>query len=115
MTEQQLEQLAQAILRRMYPRALLLGEPPPGHFGYTYVSEAPWEAMILGILPPGELLQMPTDPVCRALLTGTPVYLFRQQPYRKAKTARLLQKELAAAEERLIQFGVRPLEEKTWS
>lgn len=107
-----LDQLTQAVLDRLEkdrPRALLLGKAPPEDGGYLLVRQAPYEAVVLGLLSPGELLQMPTDSVCQALLEEKPVYLWPQQPYRQAKTARLLCRELAAAEQHLKQLGVRPM------
>lgn len=97
-------------LMEQRPRALLIGVPPEIDHNYNYVKEEPYEAVILGDLPPGELLKMPTDPVCRALLSDMPVYLWSGQSYKKAKTARLLCTELAAAEKHLRQLGVKPLE-----
>lgn len=110
-----LDQLTQAVWDRLEgekPRALLLGDAPPEHGGYTLVRQPPYEAVILGILSPGELLHMPTDPVCQALLEEKPVLLWPQQPYRQAKTARLLCRELAAAEQHLKQLGVRPMKQQ---
>lgn len=103
------EQIWQRLNARR-PRALLIGAPPDIDHNYNYVKEKPYEAVILGDLPPGELLRMPTDPVCRALLSDMPVYLWSGQSYKKAKTARLLCTELAAAEKHLRQLGVKPLE-----
>lgn len=110
-----LDQLTQAVLDRLEkdrPRALLLGKAPPEDGGYLLVRQAPYEAVVLGLLSPGELLQMPTDSVCQALLEEKPVYLWPQQPYRQAKTARLLCRELAAAEQHLKQLGVRPMAQR---
>ena len=103
------EQIWQRLTERR-PRALLIGAPPEIGHNYYYVKEEPYEAVVLGDLPPGELLKMPTDPVCRALLADMPVYLWSGQSYKKAKTARLLCTELAAAEKHLRQLGVKPLE-----
>lgn len=105
-----LDELAEAILQRLAetkPRALLLGEEPKNYHNYNYVKEKPYEAVVLGLLPPGELLHMPNDAVCSALLEGKPVYLSPQKyPTGHAK---LLCRELAAAEQHLKQLGVQPL------
>lgn len=116
MNDRDLDALTEQVWRRMQTgrtRALLLGAPPEGDYPFQYVEEAPYEALVLGDLPPGELLRMPTDLVCRALLSDLPVYLWSGQSYKKAKTARLLCAELAAAEKHLRQLGVRPLEAVT--
>ncbi len=113
MTDRALEALTERVWRRLTAgrtRALLIGEPPAADHPFIYVKEAPYEALVLGDLPPGDLLRMPTDPVCRALLAGVPVYLWSGQSYKSAKTAPLLCAELLAAEKHLRRLGVRPLE-----
>lgn len=113
-----LDQLADRILERFTgreTRALLIGVEPPVSLGFTYVSVQPYDAVVLGILPPGELLHMPSDAVCCALLANIPVYLWQKQPYRHAKHGKLLCRRLLEAEERLLLLGVRPLRSnKTW-
>ena len=108
-----LDQLTETVWQRLQekPRALLLGTAPNGCDKFNYVNEEPYEAVILGILPPGELLHMPSDAVCRALLDDIPVYLSSGQLHHKAKTARALCRELHAAEQHLKQLGVRLLED----
>jgi len=112
MNKDLLEQLTEEVWQRLSvckPRALLLGETPDGLQKFNYVNKKPYDAVVIGVLPPGELLHMPSDPVCSALLEGIPVYLWQGQPYRRSKSARLLRRELAAAEKRLLQYGVLPL------
>ena len=92
------------------PRALLIGEAPPTKLPYALVQEKPYEAVILGLLRPGQLLHMPSDDVCEALLEGYPVFLWSPQPYRSAKFCRALFRELSAAEQHLKQLGVLSLE-----
>lgn len=103
-----LNELIERVLRRLEekPRALLLGAPPPADV-FDYVNSTPYEAVVLGLLPPGLLLQMPTDLVCRAILTGVPVYLWDAQPYRRSPHGKLLQRELREAQARLIRLGAR--------
>ena len=108
------EALVQAVTDRIWaawgdgrPPALLLGRAPEEDLGYRYVQEPPYEAVVLGLLPPGLLLQMPTEPVCRALLSGMPVYLWANQPYRRWPHGKLLQRELREAQARLIRLGAR--------
>lgn len=90
-------------------RALLLGEAPEDFHNYIYVNEKPYEAIILGVLPPGELLHMPNDLVCRALLEGIPVYLWHRQLHHTGTGANALRRELRASERHLTELGVRML------
>lgn len=109
-----LEKLTEAVWQRLQeekPRALLLGKAPDNLQKYIYVNQKPYEAVIIGILPPGELLQMPTDPVCTALLEGIPVYLC-SQPYSKGTTAAELRRALRDACQRLRRFGVMLMEDE---
>lgn len=106
-----LDRLTDEVLRRILecrPRALLIGRAPDGEDHWTFVEQSPYEQVVIGILPPGELLLMPSDPVCRALLDGMPVYLY-PQPYGKGGSAGVLRRELAAAQQRLLRLGVRPV------
>ena len=48
-------------------RALLLGREPPLNLGYEYVTEAPFEAVVIGSLSLSELLQFRSQPVLEAL------------------------------------------------
>lgn len=106
-----LDQLTEEVWKRLQekPRALLIGSPPNDCHNFNYVNEKPYEAVVLGVLAPGELLHMPTDAVCRALLEGMPVYLSTEQLHHKAKTARQLCRELYAAEQHLKLLGVQIL------
>lgn len=109
-----LEQLTDAVLQRLQqgkPRALLIGKLQEIDHNYNYVNEKPYEAVVLGTLTPGQLLQMPTDAVCCALLEGVPVYLSSRQMWHGSKRAKALCRELAAAEQRLFRLGVIPLEQ----
>ncbi len=106
-----LEELTQAVMERMdqkKPRAFLIGEKPDYH-NYIYVNEKPYEEVVLGVLSPGELLHMPNDVVCNALLEGIPVWLWPHQRHHGNSRARLLCRELSAAEQHLKQLGVRVL------
>ena len=63
--------LTEAVWQRLEgqkPRALLIGAPPENYHNYFYVNQEPFEAIVLGILPPGKLLYMPDEIVCKALL-----------------------------------------------
>ena len=107
-----LDQLTEAVwekLNQHKPRALLLGELPCNLQKYNYVNEKPYEAVVIGKLSPAQLLSMPSDPVCMALLEGIPVYL-SLQGWERGKTATTLRRELCAAEQKLRRMGALPLE-----
>jgi len=110
--EQLLERLTEEVYRRLQNRRLkvkLIGQAPPVHLDMEFVLKGQYDILLLGILSPGELLSMPNDPVCCALLDGLPVYLWKEQPYQLAKHAGALRRELAAIQDRLIRLGVRPI------
>lgn len=112
MTEAVLEQLTQRLWARLSEtcsRALLLGTAPNGLQKFIYVNAKPYDAIVIGALSPAALLRMPSEPVCDALLTGMPVYFWRDQPYKHAGGPALLRADLAAAEQRLLDYGVIPL------
>lgn len=107
-----LDQLTEAVWQKLNdrkPRALLIGEPPCDLQKYNYVNEKPYEAVVIGRLTPAQLLTMPTDPVCMALLEELPVYLCAQG-WEKGRNAPVLRRELWAAEQRLRRLGTVPLE-----
>ena len=109
--EVKLERLTLEVLNRLrmgHRSALLVGRLPTENVPFRYVSEAPYDVVVIGELKPSELLSMPTEEVCQALLTGMPVYLGKQSYY-KGRNGILLRKELLEAEQRLLRFGVRPL------
>jgi len=108
-----LDQITDAVLEKLSqqkPRALLIGNAPDNYHNYNYVNQKPYDAIVLGILQPGELLRMPCNEVCCALLEERPVYYYPVQPWKKAGTARALCRELTCAEQRLYHLGVLPLE-----
>ena len=72
-----LEQLTDAILEKLgekQPRALLIGTKPEVDYNYNYVNEKPYDSIVIGNISAGELLRMPSDCVCDALLEEVPVY-----------------------------------------
>ena len=54
-------------------KALLIGNQPP--LGYEYVTEAPYDAVVIGSLTLGQLLRFREDRVLDALAQGLPVVL----------------------------------------
>lgn len=110
------EDVVQEVLRRVQaagkPAALLLGAAPKEETGYRYVTQMPYEAVILGSLDARELLQFPDDRSLQALLEGKAVYLYEGgESWRQyEKTApRELYAALLQARRRLLRLGVRPL------
>ena len=113
MDEAFLNRVADAVCRRLeHPpaRALCIGEPPE-NAPFLPVTEAPWDMVVICRLSPAELLAMPTDPVCRAILSGTPVYLMEDGLEHRSippGPGRLLRAELTSRERRLRELGVQP-------
>ncbi len=109
MTEEELVEVLWQRVQSQLPPALLIGTAPDSLQKYNYVNERPYEAVVIGELSPSELLQMPTEPVCQALLEGMPVYLWRKQPFLRAKKGILLKRHLQAQMDRLLLLGISPL------
>lgn len=55
-------------------RALLIGSQPP--LPFDYVAEKPYEAVVIGSLTLGQLLQFRHEAVLEALADGKSVYLY---------------------------------------
>ena len=77
------EALIQAVTHRVLeglnaqlPPALLVGGEPQESLGYRYVTEKPYEAVVIGSLTPGQLLAFRDEPALAALAEGIPVYLY---------------------------------------
>ena len=84
-------------------RALLLGSPPP--WEWIYVTEPPYDAVVIGSLTMGQLLHFSQEAVLSALAEGMPVYLYRPGlppcPHNPALAA-----SLQEAQRRLRDWGV---------
>ena len=112
MNDTLIEQVAAEVLRRqaqMQRTALLIGKKPPQALGWQYVLSGDAEAVMIGSLSAGELLQFPDERCADALLAGKPVYLWEAGlEYRRfARTAnRAFWGKLLAAERQLKQLGV---------
>lgn len=112
MNEALLRRVEDEVLRRLdaAPAALLIGNPPGDLMGYRLTEVSPYEAVLIGSLGPGELLNFSDSRVLNALLEGKPVFLWEPGlRYRAhASTAnRVLWAKLQAAERTLRQLGVR--------
>lgn len=86
-------------------RALLLGREPPLNLGYEYVTEPPFDAVIIGSLSLSELLQFRSQPVLEALAQGKAVYLYTPG-LPEAPKNRALSGSLTAAQRELKNWGV---------
>lgn len=57
-------------------KALLIGKEPGYPLGYTYVKEAPYEAVVIGSLSLSQLLHFSEEAALTALAEGMPVVLY---------------------------------------
>lgn len=86
-------------------RALLMGKEPGSAFGYDYVNQEPYEAVVIGSLTLSQLLRFREEPVLQALAEGKPVYLYTPGLPESPKN-RSLAASLAAAQRELRNWGV---------
>ena len=85
-------------------KALLIGKEPPRDLGYTYVSQPPYDGVVIGSLTLFEALHFPFDPALEALAEELPVILYT--PGLPVCRNRALSAELASASRRLKNWGV---------
>jgi len=85
--------------------ALLIGREPAAELGYQYVSDGPFDAVVIGSLTLGQLLHFSEEPVLIALAEGKPVYLFIPG-LPEAPKNRALSGSLTAAQRELKNWGV---------
>ena len=86
-------------------RALLSGREPGLELGYQYVTEPPYEAVMIGSLRLSELLRFREERVLAALAEGKPVYLYTPG-LPEAPKNRALAGSLTAAQRELKNWGV---------
>jgi len=86
-------------------RALLIGKEPGMELGYSYVAEAPYEAVVIGSLTLAQLLRCRGEAVLTALAEGKPVYLYTPG-LPEAPKNRALAGSLTAAQRELKNWGV---------
>ena len=84
-------------------KALLIGNQPP--LGYEYVTEAPYDAVVIGSLTLGQLLRFREDRVLDALAQGLPVVLYAPGLPVSPKN-RALSAAIASAKRELKNWGV---------
>ena len=86
-------------------RALLIGKEPAGELGYSYVAEAPYEAVVIGSLTLGQALRCQDERVLAALAEGKSVVLYTPG-LPEAPKNRALSASLASARRELKNWGV---------
>ena len=85
-------------------KALLIGREPGVDLGLEYVREGPHEAVVIGSLELGQLLQFRQEQVLTALAQGKTVYLYT--PGLPQVKNRSLAGSLASAQRELKNWGV---------
>ena len=85
-------------------KALLIGKEPWAQLGYEYVTEEPYDTVVIGSLTIGQLLRFREERVLQALAEGKPVYLYT--PGLPAVKNRTLAGSLTAAQRELKNWGV---------
>lgn len=86
-------------------RALLIGREPGAELGYQYVTEPPYDAVVIGSLRLSELLRFREERVLEALAEGKAVYLYTPG-LPEAPRNRALSGSLTAAQRELKNWGV---------
>lgn len=86
-------------------RALLVGKEPMAQLGYQYVTEEPYDAVVIGSLSLSQLLRFQEERVLQALAEGKPVYLYTPG-LPEAPKNRALSGSLTAAQRELKNWGV---------
>lgn len=86
-------------------RALLIGNPPPVELGFAYVTEGDYDAVVIGSLTLGQLLQFREERVLAALAEGKQVLLYTPGLPQAGKN-RALAGSLTGAQRELKNWGV---------
>ena len=86
-------------------RALLIGREPGLELGYEYVTQSPYDVVVIGSLTLSELLHFQEERVLSALAEGKSVYLYTPGLPESPKN-RALAGSLTAARRELKNWGV---------
>lgn len=86
-------------------RALLIGREPGAELGFRYVTEPPYEAVVIGSLTIAQLLHFREERVLDALAQGMQVLLYTPG-LPEAPRNRSLAGSLASAQRELKNWGV---------
>ena len=85
--------------------ALLIGKEPENLTGYTYVTQPPYDCVVIGSLTAGQLLCFAQEQALSALAAGVPVILYTPG-LPKATANRALGAAFASAQRQLKNWGV---------
>ena len=85
--------------------ALLIGKEPAFSLGYTYVTDPPYDAVVIGSLTLSQQLHFSLEPVLEALAQGKPVLLYTPG-LAAAPANRALSAALASRRRELKSWGV---------
>lgn len=86
-------------------RTLLIGREPSAELGCHYVTDPPFDAVMIGSLTLSQLLQFREEAALSALAEGKPVYLYTPGLPESPKN-RALSGSLTAAQRELKNWGV---------
>jgi hypothetical protein len=86
-------------------RALLIGKEPAGLPEWEYVTQMPYDAVVMGSLRLSQLVRFREEAVLEALAQGKPVYLYTPG-LPEAPGNRALAATLAASQRELKNWGV---------
>ena len=86
-------------------KAYLIGQEPTAALGCQYVSQEPYDAVVIGSLTLSQLLRFRDAAVLEALALGKPVYLYTPGLPAVPKN-RALAASLAASQRELKNWGV---------
>jgi len=86
-------------------RASLIGQIPELPLGCSYVSEGPYDTVVIGSLTLGQLLHFSCEPALSALAEGKPVLLYTPGLPEVPKN-RALAANLAARKRELQSWGI---------
>ena len=86
-------------------KALLIGNEPPVSLGVSFVSQPPYDAVVIGSLRLSELLRFREERVLSALAEGKSVYLYTPGLPESPKN-RALAAALASSQRELKNWGV---------
>ena len=86
-------------------RALLIGREPEANLPYTYVTQAPFDAVVIGSLPLSQALRLSDDRILQALAEGKSVVLYTPG-LPTAPGNRALSAALAASKREMKAWGI---------